>query len=86
MTHPSRSANQSKTEPFPASASEADAETPADDDPQQPGGSLPSGAGSTGDAPGVPVTSSVPAPGSSEELPVVQGLHTPEVDEPDPRR
>lgn len=27
----------------------------------------------------------VAAPGSSEELPVVQGLHVPEFDEPDPR-
>lgn len=25
------------------------------------------------------------APGSSEELPVLQGLHVPEVEEPDPR-
>ena len=66
MTHASRSANQSKPEPFPASAAESEAETPGAAEP---------GRGVAGE----------PAAATSEELPVVQGLHVPEVDEPDPR-
>ena len=65
----SRSANQTKTEPFPASASESETETPAADAPQAPsveGARALAGSDDT-------------APGTSEELPVVQGVHTPEV-------
>jgi hypothetical protein len=84
MTHASRSANQSKTEPLPASATESETETPGEGAPQQPGGLRHDRSGA-GDAAGVPTTSTQAAPGSSEELPVVQGIHDPEVHEPDPR-
>jgi hypothetical protein len=85
MTDTSRSANQSKAEPFPAGPTESETETPAGDHPQQPGGALPTGASGAGDARGVPATGTEPAPGTSEQLLVVQGLHTPDVDESDPR-
>jgi hypothetical protein len=84
MTHSSRSANQSKTEPVPASATESESETPGQGAPQQPGRLRPERTGA-GDAAGVPTSASQAAPGSSEELPVAQGIHEPEVDEPDPR-
>jgi hypothetical protein len=66
----SRSQNQTKHEPFPASPSESEAETPGADDPQvssdtDPGRALPSHESA--------------APGTSEELEPVQGIHTPEV-------
>ena len=85
MTHASRSANQRDAEPFPASATESETETPGAADPQQPGGASATGRGGPGDPASVPASGSDPAPSSSEELPVVQGLHVPEVDEPDPR-
>ncbi|MCU1623370.1 MAG: hypothetical protein JWL79_2215 [Frankiales bacterium] len=44
-----------------------------------------SGTGHVGDAATVPPTSEQPAPGSSEQTPLVQGLHTPEIDEADTR-
>jgi hypothetical protein len=70
-------ANQSKTEPHPPGAGDGQTETPGSADPQAPttAGSAPSTGGLDGDA----------APGSSEELPVVQGLHTPDLPETDPR-
>ena len=68
-------ANQSKTEPHPPGAGDGQTETPGNDDPQAPSpGSAPA-TGLDGDA----------APGTSEELPVVQGLHTPHLPETDPR-
>ena len=80
----SRAANQTKPEPFPSSATEAETETPATDHPQGPAGTTEAG-GHVGDAASVPATSDAPAPGTSEESPVVQGLHTPRVEEPDTR-
>lgn len=65
----SRAANQTKTEPIPASSTEAETETPASDHPQAPSGTTDQRALTTGDD----------APGTSEELPVAQGVHTPEV-------
>jgi hypothetical protein len=44
-----------------------------------------SATGHVGDAATVPPTSEQPAPGSSEQTPVVQGLHTPDLDEADTR-
>jgi hypothetical protein len=85
MTHASRSANQSKPEPFPASATESEAETPGATEPQQPGSPVTAGRSGAGDTATVPATGDEPAAATSEELPVVQGLHVPEVDEPDPR-
>jgi hypothetical protein len=82
----SRAANQTKTEPFPASATEAEAETPGSRHPQAPSGTTDGGAGDVGDPASVPLPGrDESAPGSSEESPVVQGLHTPDVTEPDPR-
>lgn len=50
-------------------------------DPQAPGGAtdigVPGATAGPGDAAGVPVTSETPATGTSEDLPVVQGVHTP---------
>jgi hypothetical protein len=43
------------------------------------------GTGHVGDAATVPPTSGQPAPGSSEQTPVVEGLHTPDLDETDTR-
>jgi len=80
----SRTANQTKTEPFPASSTESEAETPGSDHPQTPTGTTEAG-GDVGDAATVPVVSEEKAAGTSEESPVVQGLHTPEVDQPEPR-
>ena len=65
----SRAANQTKREPFPASATEAEAETPGAEHPQTPSGTTDERALPGGDA----------APGTSEELPPVQGVHTPQV-------
>ncbi|MCU1601215.1 MAG: hypothetical protein JWO22_1924 [Frankiales bacterium] len=81
----SRSQNQTKTEPFPASATESEAETPASDHPQAPSGTTGARTGDVGDAASVPTTSDQSAPGTSEQAPVVQGLHTPDVEEPDTR-
>ena len=75
----SRAANQTKTEPIPASSTEAETETPASDHPQAPAGTTGGRAGDVGDAASVPATSEASAPGTSEELPVAQGIHTPEV-------
>ena len=75
MSTESRSANQTKTEPFPASATEAEAPTPGEGDPQGP----------TGTADGVTGLGGITAPGTSEELPPVRGLHVPDVDERDAR-
>lgn len=75
MTTESRAANQTKTEPFPASAIEAEAPTPGEGDPQVPGGSAETVTGLGG----------ITAPGTAEELPPVEGLHVPELDEKDPR-
>lgn len=75
----SRAANQTKTEPIPASASEAEIETPASDHPQAPSGTTEGRAGDVGDPASVPPSSDQAAPGTSEELPVVQGIHTPTV-------
>lgn len=76
-SHNSASANQSKAEPHPPGAADRGGDTPGAGDPQS-GRSAPGGAphtGLDGDA----------APGTSEELPVVQGLHVPKIPEPDPR-
>jgi hypothetical protein len=81
----SRAANQTKTEPIPASATESETETPGSDHPQGLSGTTGGGPGDVGDAASAPATSDQPAPGSSEENPVVQGLHQPEVEEPDTR-
>ena len=75
----SRSQNQTKHEPFPASPVESEAETPGSAHPQAPSGTTPGRDGAVGDAATVPPTSEHAAPGTSEELPVVQGVHTPEV-------
>ena len=81
----SRSANQTKTEPIPASATESEAETPSSAHPQGPEGATGARDGDVGDPTAVPPTSEQSAPGTSEQPPVVQGLHTPEVEEPDVR-
>ncbi len=81
----SRSQNQTKTEPFPASATESEAETPGADHSAAASGTTGARAGDVGDAASVPTTSDDAAPGSSEELPVVQGVRTPDVPEPDTR-
>ena len=81
----SRAANQTKTEPFPSSATESEAETPGSDHPQAADGTTGAGAGDVGDTASVPAPGSEPAPGTSEETPVAQGVHTPDVDEPEPR-
>lgn len=81
----SRSANQTKTEPFPAGPGGSEAETPASDHPQSPEGGTGTRGGDVGDAASVPTTSDDAAPGTSEQTPVAQGVHTPDVDEPDPR-
>jgi hypothetical protein len=73
MSHSSSSANQSKTEPHPPGAADRGPDTPGDTD-RTSSGAAP-GTGLDGDA----------APGTSEELPVVQGLHVPDVSETDPR-
>lgn len=75
MSHSSRAANQSKTEPHPPGAGGGQSETPGAGDPQAP---------SPGTAPQTGVDGEA-APGTSEELPVVQGLHVPDIDESDPR-
>jgi hypothetical protein len=85
MTHTSRSANQSKTEPIPASATDNETPTPGTSHPQSPGACLRPGSGSQGDSGQVPASGTEPAPGTSEELPVVQGLHVPDVEETDAR-
>ncbi|MFN2536545.1 MAG: hypothetical protein ABR549_00145 [Mycobacteriales bacterium] len=77
--------NQSKPEPFPASATDSEAQTPSTDHPQAPSGTTPARGGSVGDSASVPANSEESAAGSSEEAPVVQGVHTPDVEEPDPR-
>ena len=85
----SRAANQTKHEPMPASATESETETPASHHPQAPTGGARrhcGDGGDVGDAAGVPPTSDQPAAGTSEELPVVQGVHTPAVTEPPSRR
>lgn len=74
----SRSQNQTKPEPIPSSV-EAETETPGAAHPQAPAGKAPRRDGDVGDAATVPATSDEAAPGTSEELPVVQGIHTPEV-------
>ena len=75
MSTESRAANQTKTEPFPASATEAEATTPGADHPQAPASTAESVTGLGG----------ITAPGTAEELPPVEGLHVPDVDERDPR-
>lgn len=65
--------NQTKTEPFPASATEAEAETPGHDHP---------GLTATDDR---AFSTGQDAPGTSEQHPVVQGMHVPDVDESDTR-
>ena len=75
----SRAANQTKHEPIPSSATEAETETPGSGHPQGPSGASRGRDGDVGDAASVPATSDAAAPGTSEELPVVQGIHTPEV-------
>jgi hypothetical protein len=82
MTSASRSANQTKTEPIPASPSESEAETPGGASSEA---TPPRSAGHVGDAASVPTTSDEPAPGTSEESPVVEGLHQPDFPEPDTR-
>ena len=84
MTHASSSANQSKAEPFPASSSESETETPGGGEPAPGAG----GSAVSGDPATVPLPGVQASPGTSEELPVVQGLHVPdvpqdEVDQPD---
>jgi hypothetical protein len=78
----SESANQTKTEPFPASSTESEAETPAGSHPQAASGTREAGAGDVGDPASVPAVSTDAAPGTSEESPVVQGVHTPRVSTP----
>lgn len=77
MSHSSYAANQSKTEPHPPGAADHDGPTPGSEDPQAPSALNGSGdqTGLSGDA----------APGTSEELAPVQGLHVPDFPEPDPR-
>jgi len=74
----STSQNQTKPEPIPTSV-EAETETPGSAHPQAPSGATQGRDGDVGDAATVPPTSNESAPGTSEELPVVQGIHTPEV-------
>ncbi|MGB8650924.1 MAG: hypothetical protein WCD35_09705 [Mycobacteriales bacterium] len=85
MTHSSRSANQSKTEPFPAAPAQGEAETPGAGHPQQAGASVQVGSGGPGDAADVATPATEAAPGTSEQSPVVQGIFAPDVDEADPR-
>ena len=73
--HRSASANQSKAEPHPPGAAGSGLETPGGRDPQAPSPGAAPHTGLDGDA----------APGTSEEAPVVQGLHVPDVPETDPR-
>ncbi len=75
MSHTSRAANQSKTEPHPPGAGDGQSETPGSDDPQAPSPGAAPHTGLDGEA----------APGTSEELPVVQGVHVPQWDETEPR-
>ena len=75
MSTDSRAANQTKTEPFPASATESEATTPGADHPQAPAGTAETAEGLGG----------ITAPGTAQELPPVEGLHVPEVDERDTR-
>jgi hypothetical protein len=75
MSHSSHAANQAKTEPHPPGAGDGQPETPGADDPQAPSPGAGDRTGLGGDA----------APGTSEELPPVQGLHTPHLPETDPR-
>jgi hypothetical protein len=75
MSHSSFAANQSKAEPPPAGAADGQTETPGADNPQAPTPGTGDQTGLGGDA----------APGTSEELPPVQGLHVPDVPETDPR-
>jgi len=67
-------ANQSKTEPHPPGAGDGQTETPGEGDPQAP-----SLAGS------VPAIHGDLAPGTSEELPVIQGVRAPDLPETEPR-
>lgn len=85
MEPKSRAANQTKPEPFPASSTEAEAETPASDHPGAADGATGTGGGDVGDAAGVPVVSEQPSAGTSETTPVAEGLHVPDVEEPDVR-
>ncbi|MCU1587463.1 MAG: hypothetical protein JWN31_956 [Frankiales bacterium] len=75
MSHSSYAANQSKTEPHPPGAGEGQTETPGADNPQAPSPGAGDQTGLGSDA----------APGTSEELEPVQGLHVPDVPETDPR-
>ena len=75
--------NQTKAEPFPASATESETETPGGGSASAPGVAGPSGG--SGDAASVPSVGEQASGATSEELPVVQGVHVPHPDEPDPR-
>ena len=72
MENKSWASNQTKAEDFPAGGGQGDVETPGADDLAVPGAEH---AVALGDE----------APGTSEQLPVVQGLHVPDVEEPDTR-
>lgn len=85
MTSASHAANQTKTEPVPSSATESEAETPSSAHPQGPQGATGQVGGDVGDPASVPVVSEEAAAGTSEQTPVVQGLHVPDVEEPDVR-
>lgn len=72
-------ANQGKSEPFPASPSQGDQETPGADHPQAP--SPAADDGTAGSAGSVPVSGTQAAEGTSEGLPVAQPVHVPELDD-----
>jgi hypothetical protein len=78
------SANQTKTEPIPASATESEAETPGTR-PAGAGAGTTSAGGDVGDTASVPAGADEASPGTSEQAAPVQGVHQPAVEEPDTR-